>query len=87
MGSARSGCRIRVLSKSWNGSVLVRLGSNHMSKSSRLSMSGMLFGWMWLNLGCGGRVMMVNDGTTSSWKSHSSYRPAKAMALSAGRML
>ena len=46
MGSTRSGCRIRVLSKSWNESVLVRLGSNHMSKSSRLSMSGMLFGWM-----------------------------------------
>jgi len=45
-------------------------------------MSGMLFGWMWLNLGCGGGVMM-NDDTTSFWKSHSSYRPAKAMALSA----
>lgn len=67
--------------------MLVRCGSSHMSKSFGLSMRGMLLGWMWLNLRCGGRVTMVNDGTMSPWKSQSSWRPAKAIALLTGWML
>ena len=63
IGSTDNGSLMLVFSRCWSGSVLVRCGSSHMSKSSGLSIRGMLLGWIWLNLGCGGRVMMVNDGT------------------------